>query len=219
MDGWPSRAFANRAQFECHRTSYGRPLSRSSSRAFSIDCRRARISSTAVDEMSGWVAPAVCRPSGERAICFVETKCDVTTDVNMAIEVTPNRITRAPTTRPQVTHRPGRSTVDRKVSQLDVGMTLHPGHRATGRAPATGAHGLDVDLCFPARAVLSAEELDGKSDQPGRRARRVCLHGGPPSLVLEQPQTGGALWLVAVTGTLFGDVTEHLTVRTINGRW
>ena len=73
-------------------------------------------------------------------------------------------------------HRPGCSTVDRKVNQLDVGVTLHPGDRAAGRAPTPGAHGLNVDPCFPVRTVLNTEESDEKSDQPGKCGLRVCLH-------------------------------------------
>ena len=66
--------------------------------------------------------------------------------------------------------------MDRKVNQLDVGVTLHPGDRAAGRAPTPGAHGLNVDPCFPVRTVLNTEESDEKSDQPGKCGLRVCLH-------------------------------------------
>jgi hypothetical protein len=33
--------------------------------------------------------------------------------------------------------RPGRSAIDREVDELNVGVVLHPGHRATVRTPAT----------------------------------------------------------------------------------
>jgi hypothetical protein len=49
-----------------------------------------------------------------------------------------------------------------------------------------------MDGKWDAQLVLDAEHGHvGQADKQLAHARRVCHHGGPPSAVVEQPQTGG----------------------------
>ena len=89
-------------------------------------------------------------------------------------------------------HTSGGTAEQRQVDELDPGPVLHPGDDAARRAAHRSGHRLDVDLATPAGPSSTPRKRDvGKSDHPDQRARRVSLHGGPPSSVVEQPQTGG----------------------------
>jgi hypothetical protein len=91
-----------------------------------------------------------------------------------------------------VPDEPGRTSLQRQVDQVDPGPILDSGDRPTLRTAGASGVGLDVDPGLATRSVLDAQEGDvGKSDHPHQRARRVSLHGGPPSSVVEQPKTGG----------------------------
>ena len=80
----------------------------------------------------------------------------------------------------------GRSTSSTRGRSLIRATTPHLGHPIRSTLVSTWI------LPMPPRSILDGEERDiGKSDHPLDSARRVSLHGGPPSSVVEQPKTGG----------------------------
>ena len=91
-----------------------------------------------------------------------------------------------------VPHEARRPTEHGEVNDFDARAVLLPGEDPTARAPHRRSLRLDMDPCLAVVAVPAAEEPHGrKSDHPLDRARRVSLHGGPSTEVVEQLQSCG----------------------------
>jgi hypothetical protein len=126
-----------------------------------------------------------CRPSGERLTGTGDLIVGLGPGAHVAVRVRASPPAFVP-------HQPGYPSLEREVDELDGGPVLHLGHAAAAGTAAAVGRRLHVDPRLATGSVFTAEEPDTtKSDHPVQRARRVGLHGGPPSQVVEQPQIGG----------------------------
>jgi hypothetical protein len=91
-----------------------------------------------------------------------------------------------------VPHEAGGTAERGKIDKGDHRTVLHPGEHAALRASPTSSTSFYMDGQRGAHLVFEAEHGHlRQADKQLAHARRVCHHGGPPSAVVEKPQTGG----------------------------